>query len=175
MRGAARPSAASYPGPAEGCRLLRSCRANIRGRGKRPVSPSHHETPQPDRWNRGGLFAASGLGFPPNTHTPRSYFSTTTCSSPNSALPTPALSSCLCLSFSIFCSRECPSHRALMCLHGSATRSGLPILAGSLLPWHYSPVPLAVPLLWSPNPSSLPSTLPPFALRSLSLAASPPR
>lgn len=69
VRGAARPGTASYPGPAEGCRLLQPCRANIRGSGKRTVSPSHHETSQPDRRNRGGLSAALArlwLGvFPP--------------------------------------------------------------------------------------------------------------
>lgn len=58
VKGAACPGTASYPGPAEGCRLLQPCRANIRGRGKRPVSPSHHEMSQPDRRNQGGLSAA---------------------------------------------------------------------------------------------------------------------
>lgn len=42
-----------------------------------------------------------------------------------------------------------------MCLHGSAACSGLPrLLPGSLLLWRYSPVPIAAPLLWSPNPPS---------------------
>lgn len=105
VKGAACPGTASYPGPAEGCRLLQPCRANIRGRGKRPVSPSHHEMSQPDRRNRGGLSAALTrlwLGVSPPLPDPRSYFFTTTRSSPNSALPTPALSSCLCLSSEFF-------------------------------------------------------------------------
>lgn len=57
VRRAALPGPASYPGPAEGCRLLQPCRASIRGRGKRPVSPSHHKMPQPDRRNQGSLSA----------------------------------------------------------------------------------------------------------------------
>jgi len=43
-----------------------------------------------------------------------------------------------------------------MCLRSSATGSGLP-----LLPWHYSPLPPAASLLWSPkSPLSLPLFLP---------------
>lgn len=51
------PGTASYPGPAEGCRRLQPCRASIRGTGKRSLSPSHHEMPQPDRRNQGSLSA----------------------------------------------------------------------------------------------------------------------
>lgn len=144
---AARPGTASYPGPAEGCRLLQPCRANIRGRGKRPVSSSLHEMSQPVRKNQGSLSAVLARLQPRFIFFPSEELLLLCDLLVSQLCPAHASALLLPLPLRIFCSQERPSHGVLMCLRGSATGLGLPLLPGSLLLWHYLPAALAAPLL----------------------------